>query len=125
MMARMKNRVSIAALLLALAGTAHAEDGLELAAKSKAQVSSGGSARAAAPFIAGHDPLPELALREESDRRGARGTCTAAATDLCYDLAEGRLTYRGARPYMPQLGGLTAESVALRRNGIVLKYSFR
>lgn len=78
-----------------------------------------------APFKRGHDPMPELILREELERRGPRGSCEAAASDLCYDLRDGRIVYRPARHYLPKIDGLRAESISLRRDRIVIKYSFR
>jgi hypothetical protein len=123
----MKNRLSIAAALFALAFPANANDGLDLATKSRSMAGTGAPSRnASAPFVAGHDPLAGIFLREEQERRGPQGTCEAAAIELCYDLAGGRVTYRGARQYMPALGsGLTAESISVRRDAIVLRYSFR
>ena len=78
-----------------------------------------------APFRAGRDPMPELLLREEQERRGPRGACDVNATSLCYDMADGRVVYRPARRYMPAVEGLKAESISLRRDKIVFKYSFR
>jgi hypothetical protein len=54
-----------------------------------------------------------------------RGACEANGSDLCYDLGDRRIVYRAARRYMPEVGGLTAESISLRRDGVRLKYSFR
>ena len=123
----MKNRLSLAAALLTLAFDASANDGLELAARSKSMVGTGAPAlNASAPFVASHDPLAGVFMREEQDRRGPTGTCEAAALDLCYDLSAGRVTYKGARRYMPQLGsGLAAESISVRRDAVVLRYSFK
>ena len=122
----MKKRLPFAIALLAFALPVNAADGLELAAKSKSMAGASGPARnASAPFVESHDPLAGLFMREEQERRGPQGTCQAAATDLCYDLASGRVTYTGARRYMPQVGGLTAESVSVRRDSVVLRYSFR
>jgi hypothetical protein len=78
-----------------------------------------------APFKAGRDPMPELILREELARRGPSGSCEVSATDLCYDLQDARIVYRPARRYMPSIDGLRAESISLRRDRIVFKYSFR
>ena len=77
-----------------------------------------------APFRAGRDPLPEMILTEELERRGPRGSCETAATDLCYDLRDGRVVYRRAREYMPRIEGLTAESISVRRDRVIFKYSF-
>jgi len=122
----MKNRLPILVALFALASPANANDGLDLATRSKGMVGTSAPAKnASAPFVANHDPVAGIFLREEQERRGPSGTCEAAATDLCYDLASGRVTYRGARQYMPQVGGLTPESVSLRRNTLNLRYSFK
>jgi len=53
------------------------------------------------------------------------GTCEAAARDLCFDAADGRIVYRSARKFMPQFDGLTPESVSVRSNRVTLKYSFK
>ena len=124
----MKNRLSIAAALFVMSMPATANEGLDLAAKSRSMAAAPAAATAGtgtAPFMASHDPLAGIFLREEQERRGPSGTCTAAATDLCYDLTSGRLTYRGARQYMPRVDGLDADSVSLRRGGIVLRYTFK
>jgi len=125
MIQAMKNRFSIAAALFAMALPANAHEGLELAAKSKTMAAAPAAGSAPAPFVSGRDPLAGIFLREEQERRGFNGTCTAAATDLCYDLATDRLTYRGARRYMPPVEGLTPDSVSLRRGVVVLRYTFK
>jgi hypothetical protein len=112
-----------ATLFLALA--AQANDGVELSLRNKALASAGIAKHADAPFAQGRDPLPQLILLEEQERRGPRGACDVVTKDLCYDLADGRIVYRAAREYMPSVAGLTAESVALRHNRVVFKYSFR
>jgi len=80
-----------------------------------------------APFVVGRprDIVPELLLREEIERRTPASGCEASATDLCYDLKEARLVYKPARAYMPSISGLRAESISLRHDRIILKYSFR
>jgi hypothetical protein len=110
-----------------LALAAQANDGVELSLKSRALASAAGATakQADAPFTYGRDPMPQLLLLEEQERRGPRGSCEFSARDLCYDLSDGRVVYRPARAYMPKIDGLTAENVTLRANRIVLKYSFR
>ena len=80
-----------------------------------------------APFTVTRDPLPVLLMQEEQDRRSVRGgSCEAAARDLCFDAADGRIVYRSARKFMPKFEGLTPESMSVRGgNRVTLKYSFR
>jgi len=124
-MGAMKKRLLIAISLLA-PGVAGANDGIDLAMKSKSMAAASAQSVSAPQAAHGKDPLPELLLRAEDEQRalGSAG-CRGAASDLCYDLMAGRLVYRGARQYMPRIDGLSAESVSLRRDGIVLRYSFK
>jgi hypothetical protein len=117
----MRRLIVTTAILASLASTARANDALDLSLKNQ-PVS---AKQAEAPFVAGRDPLPFILMREEQERRGPQGSCEAAARDLCFDAASGRVVYRAARKYMPQFDGLTAESVSLRANRITFKYSFK
>ena len=111
---------------LSLALAAQANDGVELTLRTKALASAGSVTKHAdAPFATGRDPLPQVLLLEEQARLTPRGDCEFTAKDLCYDLADRRIVYRPARNYMPGVDGLKAESVSLRHNRIVFKYSFR
>lgn len=112
------------AMVASLGLPALAAEGVELSLSSRNLVAAPAAARMQAPFRAARDPMPEILLREELASRGPRGACETAASDLCYDLREGRVVYRRAREYMPRIDGLTAESVSLRRDRIILKYSF-
>lgn len=96
-----------------------------LRSRSLAAASAASAKHAEAPFLrAGRDPLPEMLLTEELARRGPRGSCETSTTDLCYDLRDGRVVYRRAREYMPRIDGLTAESISVRRDRVIFKYSF-
>jgi hypothetical protein len=122
-------RSLVIALLASLPGVAWALEGVEPALRAQTQAvvsaATAGSARAAeAPFRLRRDPMPELILRDELARRGPRPGCDVAA-DVCYDLVEGRVVYRPARALLPAVEGLRPESVSLRRDRIVLRYSFR
>lgn len=115
----------IAAVLACLGFAAEASDGLELSVKSRAAASNLPARSVQSPFTNARDPLPEMLLHEEQQSRGPRGACEYSGSDVCYDLADKRVVYRPARRYMPQMDGLKAESVSLKRNRIVLRYSFR
>jgi hypothetical protein len=123
----MKNRLPILLLSLGAALSASASDGMDLAAKSKAMAAAASVLSAPGPSSTqGRDQLPELLLRAESDRNGFNGGCAGEGpTDVCYDLREKRMVYRGARAYMPRIEGLTAENISLRHDGFVLRYSFK
>lgn len=122
----MRRSTSLIALLATVTLPVMANEGLELSAKARSSAAAAAATpkHAEAPFSAGRDPMPELLLREEQERRTVRGACDSAAS-LCYDLADGRVVYRPARQYMPKFDGMRAESISLRHNKIVLKYSFR
>jgi hypothetical protein len=116
--------------VLSLPLVAQAIDAFEPTLRTKALVSAaagGGvvSKHAEAPFTVGRDPLPQLMRLEGEEHQGPRAACDTSSKDLCYDLADARIVYRPARNYMPSVQGLTPESVSLRRNKLVLKYSFR
>lgn len=126
----------IAAMLACLAGVAQAEE-IDFSTKSRATVPSVPAvARTSAPFVApregaardalpSHESIPfqvEHAL--DDNPRVSQSACERSAHAVCYDAADGRIVYRGAREYMPRIGELTPESMSLRRNRIVFKYSF-
>jgi hypothetical protein len=122
-------RLAVAVSIFASLGlSAQAGETPEISLKNKALASAAitpADTKIEAPFAYGRDPMPQLLMQEEQERRGPRGACEAAASDLCFDAAERRVVYRPARKLMPQLDGLTAESVSLRANRITFKYSFR
>jgi hypothetical protein len=125
----MRRSLWVTPILASLGLNAQANDGMESTLKSRAMASASASAVVAstsqAPFTQARDPFPELILRDEQERRVAKGACQHAAGDLCYDLADGRIVYRPIRQYMPKFEGLTPENVSLKRDRIVIKYSFR
>jgi hypothetical protein len=128
-------RRSLATVVLAsLAFAAQGNEGVELSLSSRSLASAGTIApksvavsfkSVAEPLKGAADPMPEILLREEQDHRTVRGTCENSTAALCYDMAERRVQYRQARNYMPAMEGLRAESVSLRHNSLVFKYSFR
>jgi hypothetical protein len=120
-----------AVLATTLAEVAAAGEGFDLSIRSKSMAAAAAAASAPvlvnandAPFRAGRDPLPELLLREEQERRGYKASCETAASALCYDSIDRKIVYRGVRQYMPKIDGLRAESLSVRHDRIILKYSF-
>jgi hypothetical protein len=125
-------------LVLSLALAAEANDTGEISLRTKALASASALSaptfstpalsaprRADALLGSSRDPLPQLLLLDEQEGRGVRGACDNTAKDFCYDLAERRVVYRGARQYMPSVAGMSPEGVALRHNRVVLTYSFK
>ncbi|HXF80581.1 MAG TPA: hypothetical protein VN598_17075 [Usitatibacter sp.] len=120
-------------LLVALATTALSlgawgNDGVEL--RTKAMASAGtvkmmDAPRVDGPFTTGRDPLTALIQIEARDHLAAPQPSCASAAGLCYNAADGRIVYRGARQYMPKLEGLRPESIGMRHNKVVFSYSFR
>ena len=122
-------------LMLALAASAatlavQANDGLDLAARSKMSAASFSvrsvSASTSAPFTVGaSDASVEAMLRAEAQGPDLRSACDRAKLDVCYDAVDGRIVYKPAREYMPRFEGLKAESVSLRHDRVVFKYTFK
>jgi hypothetical protein len=79
-----------------------------------------------APFV---DPAmraaPELDLapRQDSHLDPSRASCSGERS-LCYDLDSGRIVYKPARVLMPEIPGLTRENISIKRDRIILRYSF-
>ena len=124
----MRRSLVLAALLVSTATAVQATEGVELSNKARSSAAAGASVTksAEAPFRTGRDPLPELLMRSEQESRvGPSGACDISAAALCYDMVDRRVVYRSARRYMPAFDGLQAESVSVRRDKIVLKYSFK
>jgi len=125
----MRGTLLISTILATLALPAIANEGVELSIRSKsmaASVTSAAPARnAEAPFRVARDPLPDFFAPPEEQRNPLKSACDSNGSSLCYDMADRRLVYRPARNYMPKVDGLRAESVSLRSNRIILKYSFK
>jgi hypothetical protein len=128
-------------VILSLAFAAQANDTGEISLRSKALASASAAALSAAPAFSapapasrhseglpasGRDPLPQLLLADELDERvPTRSACQTTARDFCYDLAQRRIVYRAAREYMPSVAGLSPEGISVRRNRLIVTYSFK
>ena len=69
------------------------------------------------------DALPDMPVGLDFNVRQPESSC--AGRDLCYDYREKKLVYRPSRNWMPEIDGLTAEHMSLRRGIITFKYSFK
>lgn len=77
-----------------------------------------------APF-ATPSAAPELELVPRRDPREetSRSSCSGERS-LCYDPTSGRIVYKPARNFMPDIPGLQRENISVRRDRIVFRYSF-
>ena len=78
-----------------------------------------------APFVNPVAMEPDLDLVPRRDERQdqSRSSCHSDRT-LCYDPGSGRIVYKPARQYMPDIPGLTRENVSVKRDRVTLRYSF-
>ena len=63
--------------------------------------------------------LPQRDLRQDQ----SRSSCESDRS-LCYDPTSGRIVYKPARQFMPEIPGLKRENISVKRDKIVLRYSF-
>ena len=115
-----------AALCVSLGtGASHAADGLDLALRTRAAIAHG-EAPDPAPAALSAMHVHEAAVAHVPGHADAPWLLPVChAHEGCGDAAEARLFYRGARRYMPAVEGLAAEGISLRRDRLVLRYSFR
>ena len=79
-----------------------------------------------APFLApsaASDVELELLPRRDERQEAMRSSCSGDRS-LCYDPASGRIVYKPAREFMPEIPGLQRENISVKRDRIVLRYSF-
>jgi len=77
-----------------------------------------------APFVAPQSE-PDLDLLPRNDPRleQSRSSCSGQ-NSLCYDPTSGRIVYKPARALMPEIPGMQAENISVKRDRITLRYSF-
>jgi hypothetical protein len=110
-------------ILASLACLLARAEGIDLSVKRKA-IASEIAARSEAPFVAAREAWPLAIAPGAPPAQGPQGACERSAHDLCYDSDGRRIVYRPARAIMPRIGELTPEGVSVRRDRIVLRYSF-
>ena len=77
-----------------------------------------------APFVTpSSEPELELIPRRDPRRESSRSSCEGERS-VCYDVASGRIVYKPARQLMPEIPGLQRENISIKRDRIVLRYSF-
>ncbi len=77
-----------------------------------------------APIASAQTPTP-LFLPVSTKREHIPGSCGVSTGPLCYDYRSGSSVYKPSLQLMPEISGMQRESLALKRDKITLKYSFR
>jgi hypothetical protein len=123
-MAVMKTALLIVTLSLAAAPNASADESRALQLKSKTAIATVVPHRSAPYVQPVGEPEREPLFTPRDLRQDQSHSSCESNRDLCYDPNAGRIVYKPARQYMPGLPGLQPESVSLKRDKIVFKYSF-
>jgi hypothetical protein len=111
--------------MCALPAFAQESSSLKLTPKLMVQSSAVAPWRAGgAPIASAPSPAP-LFLQVSVEHEHIPGSCDVSAGALCYDYRNGSSVYKPSRQLMPEISGMQSESVALKRNKITFKYSFR
>lgn len=77
------------------------------------------------PFVLEpENELPGVSFNGRAVREKIAGSCAASSASICYDYRTGRAVYRPAREWMPEINGLKRESLSVKRDKVVLHYSF-
>ena len=116
--------VSVALVALPALPATASDEGLALQLKPKSAIAIA-APHGSAPYV---QPLGEpqrepLFAPRDSRHEQSRSSCESVR-DLCYDQGSGRIVYKPARQFMPGLPGLAADSISLKRDRLVLKYTF-
>ena len=84
-----------------------------------------GPAHDAAPFVVHPvaEPEPALIPRQASRPNESRSACDGSSA-VCYDPSSGRIEVASARNYMPDIPGLQRETISVKRDRILFRYSF-
>src|SRR5260221_6889841 len=78
-----------------------------------------------APFVNPPAAEPDLDLVPRRDpRQDQSNSSCSSQRALCYDPRSGRILYKPAREFMPELPGLTPEKISVKKDRLILRYSF-
>jgi len=116
--------IAIAIALNAAPGGVVAEDHQGLTLRSKSAIATAVPHRSA-PYVQpiGEPEREPLFSAHDAREDQSRSSCESQR-DLCYDKSAGRIVYKPARQFMPGIPGLQADSISLKRDKIVFKYTF-
>jgi len=116
--------LAAALAMLAVTPALAVEDSHPLQIKSKSAIATAVPHRSA-PYVQPiGEPEREPLLTPRDLRDDKSQSSCEAGRDLCYDRQSGRIVYRAARQYMPDIPGLQPENISVKRDRIVFKYSF-
>ncbi len=119
-------KAALIAVSLALLAIPHAsaDEARALQIKSKSAIATAVPHRSA-PYVqpVGETEREPLLSPRDLRQDQSRSSCEAKR-DLCYDPTVGRVVYKPARAYMPDLPGLQPDSISVKRDKIVFKYTF-
>ena len=119
----MRLLIVASALTLAAAPLWAADGGRELQLKPKSAIATV-PGHANAPFAAPTgEPRLDLQRRPDSRIDESASSCHSSRA-LCYDDVSGQIVYRASRHYMPEIPGLQPGDISIRRNRIILRYTF-
>ena len=77
-----------------------------------------------APFVApASGPELHFAPQRDNPPVQSRSSCNADR-DLCYDANSGHIVFKPARQFMPDLPGMRPENISVKKDRIILRYSF-
>ena len=79
----------------------------------------------AAPFVShpGVEPEIEVLPRHASRPNESRSACDGMSA-VCYDPSSGRIEVASVRNYVPDIPGLRRETISVKRDRILFRYSF-
>lgn len=117
--------LAITLAMLAVPRAHAAEESRPLQIKSKSAIAVAAPQHRSAPYVQPiGEPEREPLLGPRDLRDDKSHSSCESGRDLCYDRQSGRIVYRAARQYMPDIPGLQAENISVKRDRIVFKYSF-
>jgi hypothetical protein len=106
-----------------VAGASDAKPPAPLQLRPKSAISTT-TVHSSAPFVvAVGEPELDLLPRRDERLEQSRSSCSGDRS-LCYDPGSGRIVYKPARMLMPDIPGLQRENISVKRDRVVLRYSF-
>jgi len=79
-----------------------------------------------APFVVhpASEPEIEFSAPQPAQQGGSNFLACNGGGAVCYDATNGRIEVPSARNYMPEIPGLKRETISVRRDRIIFKYTF-